>query len=261
MEKVYHPYHLVDPSPWPYVMSCGVLLTTLGAVVYFHYSQIFFICNWFNISSSLYVCLIKDVVRESTYQGFHTKVAVAGLKMGFLLFIVSEVLFFVSFFWAFFHSSLSPSVEIGVMWPPVGIDPLNPFSVPLLNTAILLSSGATVTWAHHSIVSGDKNEALRGLTVTVILGFIFTALQAFEYVEAPFCIADSVYGSTFFVATGFHGFHVIIGTIFLFICLIRLNNSHFTRSHHLGFEAASWYWHFVDVVWLFLYVCIYWWGC
>ena len=147
------------------------------------------------------------------------------------------------------------------MWPPMGIDPLNPFSVPLLNTAILLSSGATVTWAHHSIVAGNKDEAIRGLTLTVILGLIFTALQAFEYVEAPFCIADSVYGSTFFVATGFHGFHVIIGTIFLFICLIRLSKSHFTRSHHFGFEAASWYWHFVDVVWLFLYVCIYWWGC
>ena len=123
----------------------------------------------------------------------------------------------------------------------MGIDPLNPFSVPLLNTAILLSSGATVTWAHHSIVQGHKVEAIRGLTLTVFLGFIFTCLQAFEYVEAPFCIADSVYGSTFFVATGFHGFHVIIGTIFLLICLVRLHNSHFTKSHHFGFEAASWY--------------------
>lgn len=261
MGKVYHPYHLVDPSPWPYVMGCAALLTTLGAVIYFHYSQIFlFVLGLLCISLCMFVWL-KDVVRESTYQGFHTKAAVSGLKMGFLLFIVSEVLFFVSFFWAFFHSSLSPAVEIGVMWPPMGIDPLNPFSVPLLNTAILLSSGATVTWAHHSIVSGVRSEAIRGLSVTVILGLIFTGLQAFEYVEAPFCIADSVYGSTFFVATGFHGFHVIVGTIFLFICLIRLNNSHFTTSHHFGFEAASWYWHFVDVVWLFLYVCIYWWGC
>ena len=261
MEKAYHPYHLVEPSPWPYIMSCSALLTTLGAVIYFHYSQIFL----FAIGLvSVILCMIvwfKDVIRESTYQGFHTKVTVTGLKMGFLLFIVSEVLFFVSFFWAFFHSSLSPAVEIGVMWPPVGIDPLNPFSVPLLNTAILLSSGATVTWAHHSIVSGDKNEAVKGLSLTVVLGVLFTALQAFEYLEAPFCIADSVYGSTFFVATGFHGFHVIIGTIFLLVCLLRLNSSHFTRSHHLGFEAASWYWHFVDVVWLFLYVCIYWWGC
>lgn len=261
MGKVYHPYHLVEPSPWPYVMGCAALLTTLGAVIYFHYSQLFlFLTGLLAITLCLFIWL-KDVVREATFQGFHTKATVAGLKLGFLLFIISEVCFFVSFFWAFFHSSLSPSVEIGVMWPPLGVDPLNPFSVPLLNTAILLSSGATVTWAHHSIVSGEKKEALRGLTLTVILGFIFTALQAFEYLEAPFCIADSVYGSTFFVATGFHGFHVIIGTIFLLICLLRLNNSHFTRSHHFGFEAASWYWHFVDVVWLFLYVCIYWWGC
>ena len=261
MGKVYHPYHLVDPSPWPYIMGCGALLTTLGAVLYFHYSQIFLLFFGLISVGSCMIFWFKDVVRESTFQGHHTKITVLGLKIGFILFIVSEVLFFVSFFWAFFHSSLSPSVEIGVLWPPVGIDPLNPFSVPLLNTAVLLSSGATVTWAHHSIVSGNMEGAMRGLTITVVLGLFFTALQAFEYFEAPFCIADSVYGSTFFVATGFHGFHVIIGTIFLFICLLRLNSSHFTRSHHFGFEAASWYWHFVDVVWLFLYVCIYWWGC
>ena len=261
MEKVYHPYHLVDPSPWPYVMGCGAFLTTIGAVVYFHYSQLILVFIGLLLIISCMFAWLKDVIRESTFQGRHTKIAVLGLKIGFLLFIVSEVLFFFSFFWAFFHSSLSPSVEIGVIWPPVGVDPLNPFSVPLLNTAILLSSGATVTWAHHSMVSGNKNEAVQGLTLTVILGVLFTALQAMEYVEAPFCIADSVYGTTFFVATGFHGLHVIIGTIFLFICLLRLNLSHFTTSHHFGFEAASWYWHFVDVVWLFLYVCIYWWGC
>lgn len=261
MEKYYHPYHLVDPSPWPYVMSCAALLTTTGAVVYFHYSYFFLLfIGLLSISLCLFVWL-KDVVRESTFQGHHTKITVLGLKIGFLLFIISEVLFFFSFFWAFFHSSLSPSIEIGVCWPPIGIDALNPFSVPLLNTAILLSSGATVTWAHHSIVNGDRSNSLQGLILTVILGIIFTLLQVIEYFEAPFSIADSVYGSTFFIATGFHGFHVIIGTIFLFICLLRLNNFHFTRTHHFGFEAASWYWHFVDVVWLFLYVCIYWWGC
>nr|AMK47855.1 cytochrome c oxidase subunit III [Turritopsis dohrnii] len=260
MEKFYHPYHMVDPSPWPYVMSCGAFLTTLGAVIYFHYSQMFLLLVGFLIVLLCLLTWLKDVIRESTFQGYHTIATVRGLKLGFLLFIVSEVLFFFSFFWAFFHSSLSPSIEIGTMWPPLGVNPLNPFSVPLLNTAILLSSGATVTWAHHSIVQGNKDQALKGLIFTVSLGFIFTLLQAFEYVEAPFCIADSVYGSTFFVATGFHGLHVIIGTIFLFVCLVRLNYSHFTRSHHFGFEAASWYWHFVDVVWLFLYVCIYWWG-
>jgi len=261
MAKAYHPYHLVEPSPWPYIMGCGTLLTTLGAVIYFHYSQIFLLLIGLSVISLCMFLWLKDVVREATFQGLHTKIAVTGLRIGFILFIVSEILFFFSFFWAFFHSSLSPSVEIGVIWPPIGIDPLNPFSVPLLNTALLLSSGATVTWAHHSIVSGQRKEALQGLTLTVILGILFTSLQVLEYVEAPFCIADSVYGTTFFVATGFHGFHVIVGTIFLSICLIRLNKSHFTRSHHFGFEAASWYWHFVDVVWLFLYVCIYWWGC
>lgn len=251
---------MVDPSPWPYVMACGAFLTTLGAVIYFHYSQMFLVLVGLLIVALCLITWLKDVIRESTFQGYHTMATVKGLKLGFLLFIVSEVLFFFSFFWAFFHSSLSPSIEIGTMWPPLGVNPLNPFSVPLLNTAILLSSGATVTWAHHSIVQGNKDQALKGLVLTVFLGFVFTLLQAFEYVEAPFCIADSVYGSTFFVATGFHGFHVIIGTIFLFVCLLRLNYSHFTRSHHFGFEAASWYWHFVDVVWLFLYVCIYWWG-
>ena len=261
MEKVYHPYHLVDPSPWPYVMGCAAFLTTVGAVIYFHYSQLFLLSLGVILTITCMISWLKDVIRESTFQGHHTKIIVLGLKIGFLLFIISEVLFFFSFFWAFFHSSLSPSVQIGVLWPPVGIDPLNPFSVPLLNTAILLSSGATVTWAHHSIVSGQKSEAVQGLALTVILGTFFTALQAMEYIEVPFSIADSVYGTTFFIATGFHGLHVIIGTIFLSICLLRLGLSHFTRSHHFGFEAASWYWHFVDVVWLFLYVCIYWWGC
>ena len=261
MEKYYHPYHLVDPSPWPYVMSCSALITTLGAVVYFHYSYFFL---FFLGVLSIIFCLIiwlKDVIRESTFQGYHTKITVLGLKIGFLLFIISEILFFFSFFWAFFHSSLSPSIEIGVCWPPIGVDALNPFSVPLLNTIILLSSGATVTWSHHSIIEGNRKNSLQSLILTVILGLIFTLLQIIEYFEAPFSISDSVYGSTFFIATGFHGFHVIIGTIFLFICLLRLNSFHFTRTHHFGFEAASWYWHFVDVVWLFLYVCIYWWGC
>lgn len=260
MENFYHPYHLVEPSPWPYIMGCGVFLTTLGLVIYFHYSTIILFSIGILIILICMVLWFRDIIRESTYQGLHTKSTLSGLKIGFILFIISEVLFFFSFFWAFFNSSLSPGIEIGVMWPPTGINPLNPFSVPLLNTAILLSSGVTVTWAHHSIVCGDRVEALKGLSFTVILGILFTSLQVLEYFEAPFCIADSVYGTTFFVATGFHGFHVLIGTIFLIICLIRLNYSHFTKSHHFGFEAASWYWHFVDVVWLFLYICIYWWG-
>jgi len=156
-----------------------------------------------------------------------------------VLFIVSEVCFFVSFFWAFFHSSLAPAVELGTMWPPRGIEVLNPFSVPLLNTAILLSSGATVTWAHHSIISSNRREAIIGLAFTVLLGVTFTLLQAMEYYEAPFAISDGIYGSTFFVATGFHGLHVIIGTTFLTVCFGRLVAHQYTRTHHFGFEAAS----------------------
>lgn len=181
----------------------------------------------------------RDVIREVAFQGLHTIIVKQGLKYGMLLFILSEVLFFFSFFWAFFHSSLAPSIELGVCWPPQGINPLNPFSVPLVNTAVLLSSGATVTWAHHALISGKKTEARNGLAATVILGVIFTGLQAMEYYEAPFAISDSVYGSTFFVATGFHGIHVIIGTTFLAVCLNRLVYHQLSRHHHLGFEAAS----------------------
>ena len=183
-----------------------------------------------------------------------------GLRQGVLLFIVSEIMFFFAFFWAFFDASIKPAIVLGGVWPPDGLEILNPWGVPLLNTVILLTSGATVTWAHHGIVAGAKNSSQIGLLLTVILAAIFTGLQVLEYLDAPFSISDGVYGSTFFMATGFHGFHVFIGTVFLFICLIRLNLNHFTKEHHFGFEAAAWYWHFVDVVWLFLFVTVYWWG-
>lgn len=248
MSQQYHPFHLVDPSPWPYLGGLSALMLTLGAVIYFHYSSTYLLVIGLICLASVMCFWWRDVIREATFQGHHTQIVQQGLKIGMILFIVSEVCFFFSFFWAFFHSSLAPAVEIGAMWPPAGIEILNPFSVPLLNTAILLSSGATVTWAHHAILSSQRTEAIVGLTLTVILGLIFTALQAMEYYEAPFAISDSVYGSTFFVATGFHGLHVIIGTSFLLVCLGRLVFHHFTRRHHLGFEAASWYWHFVDVV-------------
>ena len=164
------------------------------------------------------------------------------------------------FFFAFFHSSFNPSPILGGIWPPAYLATLSAWEIPLLNTILLLSSGASVTWAHHAIVLGDKAQACIALIITVVLAVIFTALQGFEYLTAPFSISDSVYGSTFYLATGFHGFHVIIGTIFLIICFIRLYKNHFTTSHHFGFEAAAWYWHFVDVVWLFLFITIYWWG-
>lgn len=202
----------------------------------------------------------KDVSHEATAQGLHTSLVELGLRWGIVLFIVSEIFFFISFFWAFFHRRLSPNVEIARRWPPQGIQTFNAFEVPLLNTLILLSSGVSVTWAHHSLIAGNFKETKSSLMLTVCIGLYFTFLQGLEYAEASFSIADSVYGSTFFIATGFHGLHVIVGTLFLFTCYTRLLKAHFSSSHHFGFEAAAWYWHFVDVVWLFLFIEIYWWG-
>nr|NP_150622.1 cytochrome oxidase subunit 3 [Pagurus longicarpus]AAF63426.1 cytochrome oxidase subunit 3 [Pagurus longicarpus] len=255
-----HPYHLVDMSPWPLTGSISAMMLTTGLVKWFHQFNMDLLILGVLTTILTMIQWWRDVTREATYQGLHTKIVVNGLRWGMILFILSEVLFFFSFFWAFFHSSLSPTVEIGMLWPPKGVDPFNPFQIPLLNTIILLSSGATVTWAHHAIMEGNHKQSLQSLTLTVVLGLYFTALQAFEYIEAPFTIADSVFGATFFVATGFHGLHVIIGTTFLMVCLLRLYKCHFSSNHHFGFEAAAWYWHFVDVVWLFLYIFIYWWG-
>lgn len=195
-----------------------------------------------------------------TFQGHHTFAVQKGLSLGFVLFVVSEVFFFISIFWAFFHSSLSPTVELGAHWPPAGIETLNPWEVPLLNTVILLSSGATVTYAHHSLIQGNRAGVIYGLIATVVLAAVFTGFQGFEYYNAPFTFSDGVYGSTFYMATGFHGIHVIIGTIFLTVGLFRVLSYHLTDHHHLGFEQAILYWHFVDVVWLFLFISVYWWG-
>nr|QQQ88950.1 cytochrome c oxidase subunit 3 [Hilara sp. YD3011] len=255
-----HPFHLVDYSPWPLTGAIGAMTTVSGLVKWFHqYDLSLFLLGTFITTLTMYQWW-RDISREGTFQGLHTMSVSKGLRWGMILFIVSEVFFFISFFWAFFHSSLSPAVELGAMWPPAGIIPFNPFQIPLLNTAILLSSGVTVTWAHHSLMEGNHSQTTQGLFFTVLLGIYFSILQAYEYIEAPFTIADAVYGSTFFMATGFHGFHVLIGTTFLLICLIRHLNNHFSSTHHFGFEAAAWYWHFVDIVWLFLYVTIYWWG-
>ena len=202
----------------------------------------------------------RDISREGFLQGLHTAIVELGLRSGIILFIVSEVFFFLRFFWAFFHVRLAPRVEVGGVWPYGGIEPFNPLEVPLLNTLILISSGVSVTWRHHALESGNSSEVKRGLAITVILGVYFTCLQGLEYYEASFSFRDGVYGSTFFIATGFHGLHVIIGTLFLLVCLVRHLNKEFSKTHHFGFEAAAWYWHFVDVVWLFLYLVIYWWG-
>ena len=257
---VVHPYHLVDESPWPLLASAFGFRIALGLVKLFY----------FNNASLVLVRLIglliliyqwwRDVSREGSILGLHSQIVELGLRWGIVLFIVSEVFFFVSFFWAYFHSRLSPNVELGRRWPPEGIKPFNPFGVPLLNRVILLSSGVSVTWAHHSFIEGNHSRSSKGLAITILLGIYFTALQGLEYWEASFSISDRSYGSTFFIATGFHGLHVIVGTIFLLATYLRINLGLINHSHHFGFEAAAWYWHFVDVVWLFLYVRIYWWG-
>uniref|UniRef100_A0AAU6MWV3 Cytochrome c oxidase subunit 3 n=1 Tax=Xenogryllus lamottei TaxID=3120008 RepID=A0AAU6MWV3_9ORTH len=255
-----HPYHLVNISPWPITGAIGALTLASGLINMFHQFNYSILMLGLMITALTMFQWWRDITREGTYQGLHTYVVNMGLRWGMILFIISEIFFFISFFWAFFHSSLAPAIELGMIWPPAGITPFNPLHIPLLNTAILLASGVTVTWAHHSLLKSNYSQTTQALTLTIMLGLYFTTLQAYEYMEASFTIADSTYGSTFFMATGFHGLHVIIGTTFLIICLVRHMLFHFSMNHHFGFEAAAWYWHFVDVVWLFLYISIYWWG-
>nr|QYK19527.1 cytochrome c oxidase subunit III [Neoamphitrite affinis] len=257
---VRQPFHLVEYSPWPLTGAAGAFTLTIGTAAWFHnYSPLCAIMGTTIIMLTM-IQWWRDIIREGTFLGHHTSYVTKGLRWGMILFIASEVMFFFAFFWAFFHSSLAPSPELGCAWPPTGIQPLNPFSIPLLNTAVLLASGVTVTWAHHSLIEKLQQNTIQALMLTVLLGMYFTFLQASEYLESSFSIADSVYGTTFFVATGFHGLHVLIGTSFLMVCLFRTTFMQFSNGHHFGFEAAAWYWHFVDVVWIFLYLCIYWWG-
>lgn len=258
--KKNHSFHLVDLSPWPFMASLGALILTTGIVKWFHIYNAHLMINGILLTTIVSIQWWRDISRERTFQGLHTFKVITRMKWGIIIFIVSEVFFFVSFFWSFFHRRISPSSEIGIVWPPIGVYPFNPFQIPLLNTVILLSSGATVTWAHHRIIENNMTQAKNSLIITVILGVYFSFLQSLEYVEANFSISDAVYGATFFMATGFHGLHVIIGTTFLIVCYLRVAKAHFSSQHHFGFEAAAWYWHFVDVVWIFLYINIYWWG-
>lgn len=264
-----HEYHLVNPSPWPVVAATATLALTTGLALFMHDKPSGLIILLLGALFLIFIAGLwwRDVVREGRFDKAHTKVVRAGLRFGMALFILSEVMFFFAFFWAFFKAWLDPvailegnwPVADGV-WPPQGIKPFDPWDVPFLNTLILLLSGTTVTWAHHALMTGNKKDLITGLAWTVFLGICFTSLQAFEYAHAAFGFKDGIYSSTFYMATGFHGAHVIIGTTFLFVCLLRARAGHFNTEHHLGFEFAAWYWHFVDVVWLFLFVNVYWLG-
>jgi cytochrome c oxidase subunit III len=264
--KPSHPYHLVNPSPWPALGALSGFLLTFGSAGAFHgkgFGIPLVIAGLFALFYTMYVWW-RDVVREAEVEKAHSGAVAHGLRWGMALFIISEVMFFSAFFWAFFHASTMPltpledpwAVAPGV-WPPKGIEVFDPWHIPLLNTLILLLSGTTVTWAHAALLNNDRKGLVQGLALTVLLGLIFTGFQAFEYAHAAFGFKDTVYASTFYMATGFHGLHVIIGTIFLIVCLLRAMKGHFTPERHLGFEFAAWYWHFVDVVWLFLFVCVY----
>lgn len=258
----FFPYHLVESSPWPILTSFSLLTMAISAVLYFH-GYAFggeLLLIGFTLTGSAMILWFRDVITEGTYLGDHTLQVQKGLTMGVALFIVSEVFAFLSVFWAYFHSSLAPSIEIGNTWPPQGITALDPFAIPLLNTILLLSSGVTITYAHHALIKGSRKDAIIGTFLTIVLALVFTALQYVEYVQAGFTIADSVFGTVFFASTGLHGMHVIVGTIFITVGFIRIIKYHLTDMHHLGYESGIIYWHFVDVVWLFLFIVVYWWG-
>ena len=272
--KPNHDYHLVNPSPWPLVGSISAFVLAVGGIFWMKNLKMFGLpvgpyIFGAGLIGVLYVMIAwwSDVVHEAEH-GDHTRVVQLSHRYGMILFISSEVMFFVAWFWAFFDASLFANEAIqysrveftGGHWPPKGIEVLDPWHLPLLNTLLLLTSGTTVTWAHLALLHNDREGLKKGLMATIVLGLIFSFVQAYEYAHAPFAFKNSIYGSTFFMATGFHGFHVIVGTIFLIVCFFRARAGHFTPERHFGFEAAAWYWHFVDVVWLFLFAAIYVWG-
>lgn len=273
-----HPYHIVRPSPWPLLGALAAGILASGAVMFMHDVSLGGVAVGFKGVALGLLCVLavmffwwRDVVHEATVEKAHTDAAVTGLRYGMALFIASEVMFFVAFFWAFFDASLFPADArqylraefTGGVWPPEKIEEVvSPFDLPFLMTMILLLSGCTVTWAHHAVMEGKNKDVATGVALSFLLGFGFLCFQIYEYSHAVhmFGFKDSVYGSTFYMATGFHGFHVLIGSVFLLVCWLRALKSHFTPARHFGLEAAAWYWHFVDVVWLFLFVAVYFWG-
>ena len=270
-----HDYHLVDPSPWPFIGSVSAFVLAVGFILFIRDMpiaglQIGGLVFGVGLIGVFYTMAAwwLDVIKEAR-QGDHTRVVQLHHRYGMIMFIASEVMFFVAWFWAYFDVALFPLAEnqflrteiTGGAWPPAGIETFDPWHLPLINTLILLCSGAAATWAHHALVHENNREDMKwGLVIAIVLGVIFSIFQVYEYTHAAFGFAGNIYGANFFMATGFHGAHVIIGTIFLAVCLIRLQMGHFTPEKHVGFEAAAWYWHFVDVVWLFLFASIYIWG-
>lgn len=257
-----HPYHVVDQSPWPITLSGVLLSLTISAVLSFQgyiMGEFLLFCSFILLIWGMSLWF-KDVITEASYLGFHTDKVQKGISLGVVLFIVSEVFFFLSIFWAYFHSSLAPAIEIGSEWPPKGIEAVNASEVPTANTTILLSSGSSVTVSHHSLVDRLINWANYGSIATIYMALLFTGLQALEYFGVSYTITDSVFGTTFYMGTGFHGLHVIIGTIFLCVGAARIYAYQVTNTHHVGIESGILYWHFVDVVWLFLFGAVYFWG-
>ncbi|MEM7665653.1 MAG: cytochrome c oxidase subunit 3 [Pseudomonadota bacterium] len=281
--KVNHDYHILEPDIWPLIGSLSALAFTSGMVLSFYPEQFGAASSfvmWAGLAGLIatFFMWFKNIVVEAQ-RGDHTPVVQLHMRYGMILFIASEVMFFVGWFWSFFDFALFPApleydataglttslfgqegAAAAASLVPEGMEVLDPFSLPLLNTIILLCSGTTVTWAHHALIHGDRQGLKQGLWATIALGVLFTGIQAYEYSIAPFGFGGNTYSSAFYMATGFHGFHVLIGTIFLMVCLYRAYIGHFTPRQHFGFEAAAWYWHFVDVVWLFLFVAIYIWG-
>ncbi len=258
------PYHLPEPCVYPFLAVGGGMMILSGIIMWAHYGiPYLFVAG---LMSALAVAFFwwRMVVNESLAPGIISPLTRLSLRYGMALFITSEVMLFVSFFWTFFNFAIFPENVAGQgapVWPPIGIHTFDPFSTPFLNTMILLLSGCTVTWAHHALIEGDRRSLIMGLGLTILLGMTFTGLQAMEYSSAPFHFSGGgIYPAIFFIATGFHGAHVIVGTSFLIVCWFRSRRGQFTTTRHFGFEAAAWYWHFVDVVWLFLFICIYWWG-
>ncbi len=261
MAHAEHDYHILSPSLWPFLGAVGGFVMLFGAVLLFHGLGPWLMLMGIAVVAYVMVAWWSDVIREA-HGGDHTPVVQLGLRYGFILFIMSEIMFFAAWFWTFFKHALYPmEMGSGGVWPPVGIETFDPWHLPLMNTLILLLSGCFATWAHHAIVhENNRRDFVDGLIGAIVLGVFFTAMQAYEYSHAAFGFAGNVYGASFFMATGFHGAHVIIGTIFLAVCLGRALAGHFTPTDHIGFETAAWYWHFVDVVWLFLFFVVYIWG-